>query len=267
MRRAAPPTAPARVKIGAMARRCGVSHRTLRYYEELGLLTPQRSAGGVRLYSDSDLATIRRILRRLDAGESLGSIGLAETRSAPIDPRRTRRAQPAAPAQRKRKAGKVAAALVSGRGHIKIGDLARHLQTTVRTLRYYEEEGIIAASRSQGGTRLFSADELDACRTALSLARIGIGLDTVKKLATGRKSCKTGDEAARLMLGILEKTHDFAMARLARFDALRKDIDRVRGYVRRCRGCRNPPNRNGCPDCPMERNRDRSELAKLIWDR
>ncbi|HEY2331516.1 MAG TPA: MerR family transcriptional regulator [Acidimicrobiales bacterium] len=55
------PTAPHR--IGVVASRTGVSTRTLRYYEELGLIGPTgKSPGGNRRYSDADVACIERVL-------------------------------------------------------------------------------------------------------------------------------------------------------------------------------------------------------------
>jgi DNA-binding transcriptional MerR regulator len=50
------------VGIGAAARQCGVSERALRYYQELGLLTPSgRTPGGLRRYAEADLDRVRRI--------------------------------------------------------------------------------------------------------------------------------------------------------------------------------------------------------------
>jgi DNA-binding transcriptional MerR regulator len=50
------------MRIGEAAARAGVSARTLRYYQELGLLTPSgTTAGGARRYSDADVARIERI--------------------------------------------------------------------------------------------------------------------------------------------------------------------------------------------------------------
>ena len=52
----------ARYRIGEIAETAGVSTRTLRYYEELGLLSPAgHSPGGARRYSDADLARVLRI--------------------------------------------------------------------------------------------------------------------------------------------------------------------------------------------------------------
>jgi MerR family transcriptional regulator, repressor of the yfmOP operon len=48
--------------IGAAALRAGVSERALRYYQELGLLTPSGcTPGGMRRYSDADLARVAHI--------------------------------------------------------------------------------------------------------------------------------------------------------------------------------------------------------------
>jgi DNA-binding transcriptional MerR regulator len=48
--------------IGAAAVRAGVSERALRYYQELGLITPSGcTPGGLRRYSDADLARVARI--------------------------------------------------------------------------------------------------------------------------------------------------------------------------------------------------------------
>lgn len=52
------------MQIGEVAERTGLSLRTLRYYEEVGLVTPSaRSAGGFRLYAETDVARLRLIRR------------------------------------------------------------------------------------------------------------------------------------------------------------------------------------------------------------
>jgi len=65
------------LRIGEVAARAGVSSRTLRYYEELGLLVPAgHSAGGARRYREQDVARLLRI-RELQSllGFDLGEIG------------------------------------------------------------------------------------------------------------------------------------------------------------------------------------------------
>jgi MerR family transcriptional regulator, repressor of the yfmOP operon len=50
------------VAIGQAAAACGVSERALRYYQEIGLLTPSgRTPGGLRRYAQADLDRVGRI--------------------------------------------------------------------------------------------------------------------------------------------------------------------------------------------------------------
>jgi DNA-binding transcriptional MerR regulator len=51
-----------RHRIGEVALELGVTTRTLRYYQEVGLLDPGQSPGASRHYSDADVARLRRIL-------------------------------------------------------------------------------------------------------------------------------------------------------------------------------------------------------------
>ena len=54
----------AKYQIGEVADRTGVTQRTLRFYEEKGLLNPpERMDGGFRLYSDGDIERIEYIRR------------------------------------------------------------------------------------------------------------------------------------------------------------------------------------------------------------
>lgn len=65
----------ARYQIGEVAERTGVTQRTLRFYEEKGLLRPpERMEGGFRLYSDADVERIASIRNM----QSLLGLTLAE---------------------------------------------------------------------------------------------------------------------------------------------------------------------------------------------
>lgn len=50
-------------KIGEVADLTGLSLRSLRYYEEVGLVAPERTDGGFRLYSEDDVARILLVRR------------------------------------------------------------------------------------------------------------------------------------------------------------------------------------------------------------
>lgn len=62
--------------IGEFAARAGVTTRTIRHYEQLGLLAkPLRSASGYRLYQAGDLERVGHIRALVELGVSLGQVG------------------------------------------------------------------------------------------------------------------------------------------------------------------------------------------------
>lgn len=75
-----------RLRIGEVAARAGVTTRTIRYYEELGLLggSAGRSKGVHRLYSDADVVRLQGLIRLRELlGLSLDELlSLAEAEEA-----------------------------------------------------------------------------------------------------------------------------------------------------------------------------------------
>lgn len=65
-------TAVGHLRIGELATRVGLTERTIRYYEELGLLeSVKRLDGGVRVYTDDDVRRLRYIRKLKTLGLSL----------------------------------------------------------------------------------------------------------------------------------------------------------------------------------------------------
>ena len=59
------------MRIGELAERAGTSTRTLRYYEQHGLLRARRAANGYRDYDEADLRVVREIRSLLEIGFNL----------------------------------------------------------------------------------------------------------------------------------------------------------------------------------------------------
>ena len=55
-----------RYVISVAARMVGVQTHTLRYYERIGIIRPYRSQGNIRLYSEGDIAQLRRVKTLMD---------------------------------------------------------------------------------------------------------------------------------------------------------------------------------------------------------
>jgi DNA-binding transcriptional MerR regulator len=84
-----PNTQTGRMQIGDVAERTGLSLRTIRHYEEVGLLPEaQRSAGGFRLYTDDAVARLLLIKRMKPLDFSLDEMrDLIEVRERLASPR------------------------------------------------------------------------------------------------------------------------------------------------------------------------------------
>lgn len=80
------------ITVREAAERLGVTPRTLKYYEELGLVVPARSEGRYRLYEPADLDKLARVLRMRSLGFSLTAITamLQQPFEAPADGGRPR---------------------------------------------------------------------------------------------------------------------------------------------------------------------------------
>jgi DNA-binding transcriptional MerR regulator len=68
---------------------------------------------------------------------------------------------------------------------LRIGDVAREVGTTPRTIRYYEEIGLLPAAgeREAGRHRLYGERDVERLRDALRLKELlGISLDELKQL-------------------------------------------------------------------------------------
>lgn len=149
---------------------------------------------------------------------------------------------------------------------LKIGELAEALGTTVRTIRLYEELGLIAPERTEGGTRLYARKDLKRMATALQLSRVGFDLETLQKLAKTREAYQSGQQACTAMQPLLDELKSRISSLMADLEHLQLDLERADMLIRQCKHCPNRPNRKDCPECPVEKNVDLSGIARLVWD-
>ena len=67
-----------RYVISVAARMVGIEAHTLRYYEKLGLVQPERSSGNIRLYSEEDVDRLRHVKALMnDCGVNLAGVEVA----------------------------------------------------------------------------------------------------------------------------------------------------------------------------------------------
>ena len=149
---------------------------------------------------------------------------------------------------------------------LKIGEMAEELDTTARTIRLYEELGLINPDRTEGGTRLYARKDVKRMATALQLSRIGIGLESIQRLAKTREDYASGQSACTAMKPLLDELRGRIVGLMNDLETLELDLELADMLIRQCNQCTNRPNRKDCPDCPVEKNVDLSGIVRLVWD-
>lgn len=130
---------------------------------------------------------------------------------------------------------------MSGDGDMRIGELARVTGTTVRTIRYYEEIGLLpgAGERASGRHRTYGEQDAERLRTILRLKDLlGVSLDELRELvaaedarATRRAefradgtSTRRRAEILRAALGNVERQRALVRRRQAKLAALDDEL-------------------------------------------
>lgn len=82
---------------------------------------------------------------------------------------------------------------------LKIGDLARISEVPEKTIRYYEERGLLEpAARTQSGYRLYGAEEAARLRFIQRAKLLGLGLEEIRELVVLAARCNDGEAVPHL---------------------------------------------------------------------
>ena len=86
------------------------------------------------------------------------------------------------------------------------GDLARACETTVRTVRFYEEAGVLRPeNRTEGGHRLFGEEDLQKLKLIMDFREAGLSLNEIRRMFQLKREHDTPEAASQAMSGILEE--------------------------------------------------------------
>ena len=150
---------------------------------------------------------------------------------------------------------------------LKIGDFAKLAGTNLRTLRYYEEMGLlIPASRSQGGFRYYRRTDLNRLTMIHELQSLGLPLERIRDLMATRESGSPRKEfLAKVREALTEQDHLLA-ARIAELEAQRAGLGAAITKLLDCEVCKHSPtsDNNYCEPCQMTGQRLPGSLSALF---
>jgi len=134
------------LRVGEVARRAGLSVRTLHHYEQLGLITPaQRTSSGHRLYGEDAVVRLRKIVALKQLGMSLEEIGgwLNGGRYRVIDALRDQRARVTARIQALHDVDRrleIIEKRMSDAAQVSVDDVLEALEAMAMFEKYYTQE-------------------------------------------------------------------------------------------------------------------------------
>jgi len=143
-----------------------VSISKIRYLEDQGLLTPRRTQGGYRLFSEDDVERLETILR-LQRDEFLPLRVIREELEAGAGAKRRRRRS----------------VVDDGEEELDLAALCDRAGITVDRARALEEFGLLE-SRLEDGQRLYAESEADIAAACEALAQFGIGARNLRAFRT-----------------------------------------------------------------------------------
>lgn len=115
---------------------------------------------------------------------------------------------------------------------IQIGEVADMLGITTRTIRYYEEFGIMEApQRLEGGRRVYGKDDILRLKFILKLKELGISLKEMQELADIYKIHKDSDKLMPRLLQILDMHIQKIDEKISKLSSLRQDIVGYRARI------------------------------------
>lgn len=148
------------------------------------------------------------------------------------------------------------------------GEMARMSGNTLRTVRFYEEEGLLSPlSRSEGGHRLFPESELHKLQFVTELRTAGLSLEEIREVLTAKQRNECGSAAAGELVEKLDAHIVSVTERLSAMQRLLSELSSAREMLRACCECRRRelfP--ESCGECEvMTSSRERPAAVSVLW--
>jgi len=120
---------------------------------------------------------------------------------------------------------------------ISIGELAKKLEMSQRTIRYYEEIGLLnSVKRLEGGRRIYTDTDLRRLKLIKRLKMLGLTLSDMQELEAIWTIEKSSEKVLNRLLELLESHLKMVEDRIADMDILRNEIieyqERIRSKIK-----------------------------------
>jgi MerR family copper efflux transcriptional regulator len=124
---------------------------------------------------------------------------------------------------------------------MRIGQMSKQTGVSIDAIRFYERNRLLAApTRSEGGFRLYSSDDLSALQFIRSLQTLGFSLNEIRDFVSLRTNDLRACSAVRKMLDHkLQDIHAKRIALAKLEDELKAALTKCNAQLKRPRGKKN----------------------------
>lgn len=152
-------------------------------------------------------------------------------------------------------------------GLLTTGDMARLSNNTLRTVRFYEEMGLLEPEqRTDGGHRLFATTELEKLRLVSELRASGLSLEEIKHLLQLKRRSANGAAAASSVTARLDEQIASMNERIELLSKLKDELERARQLIAGCGHCDNDLFPDSCGDCEvMSKAKELPGAVSVLW--
>ena len=114
----------------------------------------------------------------------------------------------------------------------RIGELAAQVGMTERTIRYYEELGLLdSVKRLEGGTRVYTDDDVRRLKFIRKLKVLGLSLQEMRELEGIYKTQRSNRTVLPRLIELLDVHLSTVDRRISELHALRDEIRSYRGHL------------------------------------
>lgn len=146
------------------------------------------------------------------------------------------------------------------------GDMARLSESTLRTVRFYEQEGLIEPERrSSCGNRLFNGRELMKLQLALDLREAGLSLQDIKNLFYLKSDCAGPEEASDRMSTVLTEQIDTMQQKIVKLRKLREELTAMVSVLTECQSCEDGNFPLACEKCDVVESPELPRALQVLW--
>ena len=153
------------------------------------------------------------------------------------------------------------------------GELAKRGKTTLRTIRYYESEGLLPSARTEGGHRVFTDEALARLQLIQDLRSLDFSIEQIRVLLDNLERAKKPgavglDDRKDVLINIARDLEN----KLKETEERLKMVERVHGefyaalqILQGCGPCNEAPGGPVCPTCHNLVSRPHSGLIDVLY--